>query len=164
MKRFTKLERARQGDDEIETPATAKRFAGIEPPPGATAAPQRDPFAPPTEPTVPLQLELHDRYSGSVEEARRDRQQRATQQAETHLAKRAAQEVAPRPGALDHLGNAMAVGPLARLGLEARIWLLGGAGLALWLVTAPLLGAAGAIAAVGILVGLLAIRATARKR
>jgi len=164
VKRFTKLERARANEaDEAQPPPANKRFEAIEAPRGA--APQTaNPFAPPPLDETPVQLELHDRYSAHVDEARRTRQAQATEQLTRLEAEAAAREVPHRaPGVLDLAARGAGVGPLARLGAETRLWIVGGVLLATWFAVGLTLGGAAAVVVVGLLLATLLALGAARR-
>jgi hypothetical protein len=162
VKRFSKLERARAAATDAEARSTStKRFEAIEAP--RSAGRSADPFAPPPLADTPVQLELHDRYTEQVEDARHDREARATQglaELEARVAARAAPHRAP--GALDLVARGAGIGPLARLGTEVRLWIAGGVLLATWFAVALTWGGIAAVAVAGGLALLLLARGRTR--
>ena len=109
-----------------------------------------------------MQLELHDRYSERVEDARRTRGAKATQQLVRHEAELATKQQPQRaPGLFDLAARGASVGPLARLGTETRLWIVLGALLVTWFTVALTLGVVPAVvgvAAIGLTVAVRAMR------
>jgi len=144
VKRFEKLERARSPSEPATREPAAKRFAAIE-----SAAP----------PSASVQLKLHDRYSDVVEEARREREARATE-ALVRLEEETAARARPHDSntLLDRIARGAGIGPLRRVGGEARLWLVGAALVALWFAVALTAGGFAAVITLGFTVGALVLR------
>lgn len=160
MKRFSKLERARPERDEepAATEPAAKRFEAIERPHDAPPR-EPNPFAPPPVENANLQLELHDRYSDQVEDARRGRERRATESLVRLQEEAVAREQPVRAvNVLDLLARGAALGPLARVGDETRLWAVGGVLIAMYFAIALGIGGGLAFIVVGALAGALVLR------
>lgn len=128
LRRFLMLERARSGDGEPGAPTVSARFEALSPPPetGASAAP--DPFAPPPDPVIALEVDLPERG-----EPRRDHALAAEIQAMSIEREQVgiAPEEARYPRQIDRLAALIAVGPLARWSPRARAAVVVGLGAAL---------------------------------
>ena len=125
LRRFLMLERERAGGSEPAAPAVSSRFEAVGLPEGAEA----DPFAPPPEPEVILELE-----APAGGEPRRDVEEAlaaeiaamSIQRDEIGVAR--VEERYARP--IDRLAGLVAVGPIAAWSPRARVRLVAGVGVA----------------------------------
>jgi hypothetical protein len=128
LDRFRRLERARPGAGDAgapppaeDAPTAARRFASIEPRRAAADAAPADPFSPPPEDPVELQLAHDD--GPEVAKARAEQRARAAERARAAVAELRAAE-AERP-AEPEVRDPELLRRLARLGTPRRLALIG---------------------------------------
>ena len=131
LRRFLMLERAREGREEPAAghPSLSDRFGAVAPPPPDPPSdpPPSDPFAPPPDPIVHLEVEVFERQPPPPDAALAAEIDRMAARRE-EIGVAAVEPTYRRQ--VDRLAALIAVGPLARWSPRARVLLVAGIGAA----------------------------------